>query len=47
MAETELSLDEIIGLHAFEELVGVLTDTPEDVEGGTGCVALDAEFDPD
>ena len=47
MAETELSLDEIVGLHALEELVGVLADTPEDVEGGTGCVALDVEFGPD
>ena len=44
MAETELGLDEIVGLHALEELVSVLTDTSEDVEGGTGCVALNVEF---
>jgi len=44
VAETELSLDEIIGLHAFEEFRGVLADTSENVEGGTGCVALDVEL---
>ena len=44
MTETELGLDEIIGLHALEEFGSVLADASEDVEGGTGCVALDVEF---
>lgn len=44
MTETELSFDEIISLHAFEEFGSVLADAPEKVEGGTGCVALDVEF---
>ena len=44
MAETELSFDEVICLHAFKEFWGVLADATEDVEGGAGCVALDVEF---
>lgn len=43
MAETELGLDEVVGLHAFEKLGGVLADASEDVEGGTGGVALNIE----
>jgi hypothetical protein len=44
VAEAELGLDEVVGLHALEEFGGVLADASEDVEGGTGGVALDIEF---
>lgn len=44
MTETELGFDEVICLHALEEFGSVLADASEDVEGGTGRVALDVEL---
>lgn len=47
MAETELSFDEIIGLHTLEEFVSVLANAPENVEGCSGRIAVDVEFSLD
>jgi hypothetical protein len=44
VAETELSFDEIVGLHTLEEFVSVLADSSENVEGGTGCIAVNVEL---
>lgn len=44
MTETKLSFDEVVSLHALKELVSMLSNASENVEGGTGGVALDVEF---
>ena len=41
VAETELGFDEVVGVEAFEEFVGVLTDAAEDFLGVFGGVAFE------
>ena len=41
MAETELGFDEVVGVEALDEFVGVLTDAAEDFLGVLGGVAFE------
>lgn len=44
MTKTELSLEDVAGLHTLEELLGVKTDTTDELERARSGVALDAEL---
>lgn len=44
MAETELGLEDVALLHALEELLGMETNTTDDLERVGSSLALDAEL---